>query len=517
MRTQSILLITQDELTLAHMQSFMTDDIIVTLDIDGKGRVQRARATIEQILAGSQPVYGVNTGFGKFAEVRITADQLNELQRRLILSHAAGVGAPMPIDVVRLMMLLKIKALGQGYSGCRWELIELLTNMLNSDVIPVVPCKGSVGASGDLAPLAHMALAMMGEGNAWRKTVEGWQMAPARHALEVSGLLPIQLEAKEGLAVVNGTQAMTAYAVWSLLQARNLLKTADIAGAISLEALLGTLTPFDSRIHAVRAHPGQGAVASNIRRLLDHSPIVASHRDSDHKVQDAYSLRCMAQIHGAARDAIAHVIEVVEREVNAVTDNPLVFPEDGAVLSGGNFHGEPVAMAADYFAIALSELANVSERRIAHLLDPSMNGLPGFLTEDGGLNSGFMMAQVTAAALVSENKVLSHPASVDSIPTSANQEDHVSMGAYAARKVVEIIENVEHVLAIELLCGNQALDFRAPLVPSAATAAVHEIVREKIPFWSKDRFMHSDLEAARALIRTGRLVQAAERVCGPLD
>lgn len=342
-------------------------------------------------------------------------------------------------------------------------------------------------------------------------------MTPARQALEASGLTPIQFEAKEGLAVVNGTQAMTAYAAWSLLQARNLLKTADIAGAISLEALLGTLTPFDARIHAVRPHPGQGAVASNIRRLLDGSPIVASHRDSEHKVQDAYSLRCMAQIHGAVRDAIAHVIAVVEREVNAVTDNPLVFPEDGAVLSGGNFHGEPVAMAADYLAIALSELASASERRIAHLLDPSVSALPGFLTEDGGLNSGFMMAQVTAAALVSENKVLSHPASVDSIPTSANQEDHVSMGAYAARKVVDIIENVEHVLAIELLCGSQALDLRAPLTPATTTAAVHEMVRKEIPFWSEDRLMHSDIEAARALIRTGRLVQEAEQVCGPLD
>ncbi|MDH3600070.1 MAG: histidine ammonia-lyase [Candidatus Tectomicrobia bacterium] len=517
MRTQSILLITQDELTLAQLQSFVADDVMVTLDIDAKDRVQQARATIEHILAGCQPVYGVNTGFGKFSDVHIPADQLDELQRRLILSHAAGVGAPMPIDVVRLMMLLKIKALGQGYSGCRWELVELLTNMLNSGVVPVVPCKGSVGASGDLAPLAHMALAMIGEGSVWHNTIEGWQMAPARQALEASGLMPIQFEAKEGLAVVNGTQAMTAYAAWSLLQARNLLKTADIAGAISVEALLGTLTPFDARIHAVRPHPGQGAVASNIRRLLDDSAIVASHRDSDHKVQDAYSLRCMAQIHGAVRDAIAHVIAVVEREVNAVTDNPLVFAEDDAVLSGGNFHGEPVAMAADYLAIALSELASASERRIAHLLDPSVNELPGFLIEDGGLNSGFMMAQVTAAALVSENKVLSHPASVDSIPTSANQEDHVSMGAYAARKVMEIIEHVEHVLAIELLCGSQALDLRAPLTPAATTTAVHEIVREKIPFWSEDRLMHCDIEAARALIRTGRLVQEAEQVCGPLD
>ena len=389
--------------------------------------------------------------------------------------------------------------------------------MLNSGIVPVVPSKGSVGASGDLAPLAHLALTMMGEGTAWYKTADGWKMVPAAQALADAALEPLQFEAKEGLALINGTQAMTAYAAWALLQARNLIKTADIVGAISLEALLGTLTPFDPRIHAVRNHPGQNAVASNVRRILDDSAIVESHRDSDHKVQDAYSLRCIPQIHGAVRDAIAHVIKVVEQEVNAVTDNPLVFADDGAVLSGGNFHGEPVAMAADYFTIAMAELASVSERRIAHLLDPSVNEMTGFLTEDGGLNSGFMIAQVTAAALTSENKVLAHPASVDSIPTSANKEDHVSMGAHAARKAVEVIENVEHVLAIELLCGAQGLDLRAPLAPSPTTAAVHQLVRQRIAFWGEDRLMQDDIDAARALVRTGRVVQEAEALCGPLD
>ena len=312
MRTQSILLITQDELTLAQLQQFVADDILVTLDIDGKDRVQKSRATIERILDREEPIYGVNTGFGKFADTRIPRDQVNELQRRLILSHAAGVGIPMPVDIVRLMMLLKIKSLGQGYSGCRWELVELLAGMLNGGVVPVVPSKGSVGASGDLAPLAHIALVMMGEGTAWHKTDAGWQMVPAAQALEAASLEPCQFEAKEGLALVNGTQAMTAYAAWALLQARNLVKTADIIGAMSVEALLGTLTSFDPRLHVVRAHPGQGAVASNIRRLLEGSAIVESHRESDHKVQDAYSLRCIPQIHGAVRDAIGHVISVVE-------------------------------------------------------------------------------------------------------------------------------------------------------------------------------------------------------------
>ncbi len=517
MRTQSILLITQEDLTLAQLQHFVAGDILVTLDIDGKDRVQRARTVIERILDGGQPVYGVNTGFGKFADVRIPREQVDELQHRLILSHAAGVGAPMPIDIVRLMMLLKIKTLGQGHSGCRWAVAELLTSMLNSDVIPVVPVKGSVGASGDLAPLAHLALVMIGEGNAWQKTANGWRMAPAQTALTEAGIEPIRFAAKEGLALINGTQAMTAYAAWGLLQARNVLKTADIVGAITLEGLLGTLTAFDVRIQGLRGHPSQGAVASNIRRMLTESAIVASHRDSDHRVQDAYSLRCIPQVHGAVRDAVAHVITVVEREINAVTDNPLVFPADDAVLSGGNFHGAPVAMAADYLVIALAELASISERRIAYTLDPAVSEMAGFLTEDGGLNSGFMMAHVTAAALVSENKVLTHPASVDSIPTSANQEDHVSMGAHAARKAVEIIDNLEHVLAIELLCGIQALDLRTPLQPSATTSAVRELVRQEIPFWSEDRLMYCDIEAARALIRTGRIVAAAEAVCGPLD
>ncbi len=517
MQTQSILWLTEEDFTLAQLQHFTGGPILVTPDVDGKDRVQRSRAVVERALEADEPVYGVNTGFGKHEQIRIPQEQVNDLQRRLILSHAAGVGPPMPIDIVRLMMLLKIKTLGQGYSGCRWELVEQLTSMLNSGVVPFVPAKGSVGASGDLAPLAHIALVMMGEGMAWQQTPNGWQRVAAETALADANIQPLKFEAKEGLAMINGTQAMTAYLVWALLQARNLVKAADIIGAISLEASLGTLTAFDSRIQAVRPHPGQSSVASNIRRLLAESDIVASHRESDHRVQDAYSLRCIPQVHGAVRDVVSHVTAVVEREINAVTDNPLVFAADDEVLSGGNFHGEPIAMGADYLSIALAELANISERRVALLLDSAKSGLEGFLTPDGGLNSGYMMAQVTAAALVSENKVLAHPASVDSIPTSGDQEDHVSMGMHAARKTVEILENLEHVLAIELLCCVQALDLRAPLSPAATTAGVRDLLRKHVAYWSEDRFMHTDIEKARVLLRSGRIVQTIEAACGPLD
>lgn len=510
------LLLANQYLTLDQLHSVCAGNASVALDACHKDRVGRARGVIEDIIISDRLVYGVNTGFGKLADIPVASHQVSELQRRLVLSHAAGVGPPMPLDVVRGMMALKIHALAQGFSGCRWEVIELLTTMLNRSVIPVIPVKGSVGASGDLAPLAHMALAMLGEGTTWHRSRSGWKTLPAREALDRAGLQPLCLEAKEGLAILNGTQAMTAYLAWALMRARTLLTTADILSAISLEALLGTLTAFDARIQHLRRHPGQHTVAANIRRLLAASPIVASHRHSNHKIQDAYSLRCIPQVHGAVRDAIAHVTDTAEREMNAVTDNPLVFPDEHEVLSGGNFHGEPIAMAADYFAIALAELASLAERRIAHLLDATVSNLPAFLSTDEGLNSGFMMAQVTAAALVSENKVLTHPASVDSIPTSANKEDHVSMGMHAARKAVEVLANLEHVLAIELLCGTQALDLRAPLRPAAATAAVRDLVRQTIPFWHEDRLMHRDIEAATLLIQSGAIMRAAEAVCDTL-
>ncbi|HID39566.1 MAG TPA: histidine ammonia-lyase [Calditrichaeota bacterium] len=502
----------QADLSLSDIRFFIEEKPSLRLSRAVIDQINASRRIVEDILQSGRVVYGVNTGFGKFADVRIERGATAELQRRLVLSHAAGVGNPMPEDVVRLMMLLKIKNLSLGHSGARLEVVERLVEMLNNGVAPVVPEKGSVGASGDLAPLAHMAAVMIGEGEAFYQG----ERLPGAQALQKVALKPLVLQAKEGLAVLNGTQAIQAYGLHALLQAENLLKTADIIGAITLEALLGTLTAFDPRIQEIRRHPGQQVVAENVRRLLAESPIVESHRESDHRVQDAYSLRCIPQVHGAVRDGVAYVRSVFEREMNGVTDNPLVFPENGDVLSGGNFHGEPVALAADYLGILLAELANISERRIEHMLDPAVSEMAGFLTKEGGLNSGFMMAHVTAAALVSENKVLAHPSSVDSIPTSANKEDHVSMGTYAARKALQIVDNVENVLAVELICACQALDLRAPLEPARSTARVLNKVRETIAHWAKDRFMHTDLLKAKELIRNGQIIKTAEAECGKL-
>ena len=369
-----------------------------------------------------------------------------------------------------------------------------------------MPEKGSVGASGDLAPLAHMSLVLIGEGEA----IVDDKRVPAKQALQVKNLQPIKLAAKEGLALLNGTQTIQAFGLWSLIHAENLIKAADIIGSISLEALLGTLTAFDERIQNIRRHPGQQKVAWNFRKILSDSPIVQSHKEDAHKVQDAYSLRCIPQVHGAVRDGFEYVKSVFEREMNGVTDNPLVFPEQGDVLSGGNFHGEPVALAADYLGILISELASLSERRIEHMMDPAESDLVAFLARDGGLNSGFMIAHVTSAALVSENKVLAHPASVDSIPTSANKEDHVSMGTHAARKAMEIIKNAENVLAIELLCACQALELRKPLEPSPVTGKILELVREHIPYLNSDRYMHPDIITAQKLITEKKIVKKVE-------
>ncbi len=502
------MVISQQDLTLADIAFFLNQQPQVTLSNSVKAAIEKSHDVIQEIVDHNRVVYGVTTGFGKFADVRINPEQTRELQRRLILSHAAGTGQPMPPSIVKLMMLLKIKNLSHGFSGVRVQVVEQLVNMLNQNIIPIVPEKGSVGASGDLAPLAHMALVMIGEGEA---LVDG-QRLNGLQALQVKGLQPIELEAKEGLAVLNGTQAIQAYGVYSLLKAWQLVKSADVIGAMSLEGLLGTLTAFDERIQQVRRHPGQLTVASNFRKILNDSPIVASHKDSDHRVQDAYSLRCIPQVHGAVRDGLTYVTQVLEREINGVTDNPLVFTDSGEVLSGGNFHGEPVALALDYLGILIAELANISERRIEHMMDPSMSEMAGFLTEEGGLNSGFMIAQVTAAALVSENKVLAHPASVDSIPTSANKEDHVSMGTHAARKALQIVENAETVLAIELMCACQGLDLRKPLQPSKATKAVLQAFRENVPFWDKDRVMYPDIENARQFVASGKLLQIVKTV-----
>jgi histidine ammonia-lyase len=523
MNSSNSLTISAKQLTLKQIAKYLQDPGRLTLNKDTKIIIEDSRKVIDSILKNEKVVYGVNTGFGKFSEKLIKPKDVEELQKRLIMSHAAGVGRPMSKGIARLMMLLKIKSLANGYSGCRLEVVQMLVEMLNRNVIPVIPRKGSVGASGDLAPLAHMALVMMGEGSAYiikgtlKSGMNEWLRVDGKTALEKAGLKPLTFEAKEGLALINGTQAVSAFGIWTIIHAQKLLKTADIVGAMSLEALNGTLTAFDERIQQIRNHPGQITVAKNIRNILEKSQIVASHKKSSHRVQDAYSLRCIPQVHGAARDALGFIESVFINEANGVTDNPLVFSKTGEVLSGGNFHGAPVAYASDYLSIVLTDLASMSERRIEHMLDPAMSELPAFLAKEGGINSGFMIAHVTAASLVSENKVLAHPASIDSIPTSANKEDHVSMGTFAARKTAEIAKNLETILAIELLCACQALEMRAPLKPSKTTSALLAMVRTRIPFWDEDRLMYKDINMSKDLIHSERLLNECEKIGGNLS
>jgi histidine ammonia-lyase len=498
-------------LALADVVAVARDGARVALCDDARGRIATSRAYIEQLVAEGRTVYGVTTGFGKLANVRIDAADVQQLQRNLVVSHAMGVGTPYPAEVVRAMLLLRAQSLAFGQSGIRVEVIELLLGMLNGGVHPVIPSQGSVGASGDLAPLAHMALTLIGEGHAEVRD----DVLHSRDALALAGLAPVVLEAKEGLALINGTQAMTALGVLAVQDARELAVASDIAGAMSLEALKGTRAPFDSRVAAVRPHPGAIDASANLLRLSADSPIHASHAECD-KIQDAYSLRCMPQVHGASRDAITHAADVLLREVNAVTDNPLVFAEDDRVISAGNFHGQPVALVMDYLKIAVAELANIAERRIEHMLDPAVSGMPAFLAKQGGLHSGLMISQYTAASLVSENKVLAHPASVDSIPTSANQEDHVSMGTTAARHAAMVIANAQWVIAIEMLNATEALDFHAPLQPGPATGAAVRAIRAVVPPLDADRIMTGDLAAVRALITSGQIRAAVESVIGPL-
>jgi histidine ammonia-lyase len=457
-------------------------------------------------------VYGITTGFGKLASVKIAAADVRQLQRNLIVSHAMGVGEPLSVEVVRAMLLLRAQSLAFGHSGVRPDVIALLIECLNRGVHPVIPAQGSVGASGDLAPLAHMALPLIGEGRAQ----VGDDVLEGRAALARVGLTPLVLEAKEGLALINGTQAMTAIGALLLHDAQALATVTDIAGAMSLEALKGTSVAFDARVATVRPHPGAQQVAANLRALSANSPIHASHVNCD-KLQDAYSLRCMPQVHGASRDGLQHAVDVVTRECNAVTDNPLIFADTDDVISAGNFHGQPVALVMDYAKIAIAELANISERRVEHMLDPAVSGLPAFLSAQGGLHSGLMISQYTAASLVSENKVLAHPASVDSIPTSANQEDHVSMGTTSARQCAMVLANATWVIAIELLNAAQALDFHAPLMPGPGVRAARDAIRNVVPPLTGDRMLTPDLEAVRLLIRSGDLRTAVERVIGPLQ
>ncbi|MBZ0114921.1 MAG: histidine ammonia-lyase [Thermoanaerobaculia bacterium] len=484
-------------LTLESYRRVVYDGVAVRLADAARERVGQSLQTVRAAVAGEEPVYGINTGFGDLANVRIARDKLATLQERLILSHAAGVGEPLPDPVVRGMLLLRANALARGHSGVRPELIDGLLALLNHGVAPIVPSRGSVGASGDLAPLAHLALPLLGRG---RVRIDG-EVKSGAEGLAHAGLKPFVLEAKEGLALINGTQAMTAQLALSVLDVRRLVKLADLFGALATDAMRGTDCAFDARLHALRPHPGQGESALNLWQLLQGSAIRESHRRDDIRVQDPYSIRCMPQVHGAVRDVLRDIEARVVIEMNSVTDNPLVFPESGEILSGGNFHGEPMALAADSLAIAVAELGSISERRIEKLTNHSFSALPPFLVEEAGLNSGFMIAQVTAAALVSENKTLCHPASVDSIPTSADKEDHVSMGMWAAIKLRQVVDNVEIVLAIEWLAAAQGIDLLRPLRSSESLEALHAELRREVPTWDLDREMAPDIERAVDLSR----------------
>jgi histidine ammonia-lyase len=500
-------------LTLAALESVARAGAPVTLAEEARAAVARSRRVVDDAVERGAVVYGVTTGFGNFAEVVIPRERLRELQLNLVRSHAAGVGEPLGRVETRSLMLLRANVLAKGMSGVRPETLELLIAMLNAAVHPLVPAQGSVGASGDLAPLAHLALALVGEG---RCLAEDGGTRAAQDALAAAGLQPVTLEAKEGLALINGTQMMTALAALALAESQRLAQTADVVGALTLDALKGTDVAFDPRIHAARPHPGQAASARNLRRLLAGSAIRESHRDCG-KVQDAYSLRCIPQVHGAVRDALRYVAATVEVEINAATDNPMVFADTGELLSGGNFHGEPVAIAADVLAIAAAELGSISERRTERLVNPTLSDLPAFLTEEGGVQSGLMIAQVAAAALASENKCLAHPASVDSIPTSANKEDHVSMGAIAARKAAAAVANTRRILAVEAIAACQALEFLRPLETSPALMAVYKRVRREVAPLGRDRTLAPDIEAVAELVRAGILVDAAAAVCDTLE
>ncbi|HUF87194.1 MAG TPA: histidine ammonia-lyase [Thermohalobaculum sp.] len=467
--------------------------------------VDQAAARIRMAAQGQEPVYGVNTGFGKLAQVRIPPEATAQLQRNLILSHAAGVGPDLPAPVVRLTMALKLLSLGRGASGVRWEVIEALEACLASDLLPVIPAQGSVGASGDLAPLAHMTAALLGEGEA---DFRGRRM-PAHAALSAAGLHPLELTAKEGLALINGTQVSTALALGALFDAWAATTTSLITGALSTDAAMASPTPFRSEIQELRGHRGQIEAARSLRALMDGSAIREAHREGDERVQDPYCIRCQPQVAGACLDLLRQAAATLETEANAVTDNPLVLA-DGSIVSGGNFHAEPVAFAADQIALAIAEAGAIAQRRVALMVDPTLNfNMPAFLTPDPGLNSGFMIAEVTSAALMSENKALANPRSTDSTPTSADQEDHVSMACHAARRLIEMNDNLGRILGIEALTGAQGIGFRAPLATSPRLAAVIARIRADIPALAEDRLMHPDLEAAARLVRSGALIEAA--------
>lgn len=495
------LTISPGTLNLAQLRRVNEGEITIALDEACAAGIDAAAKVVANVIKEGRTVYGINTGFGLLANTKIKADELETLQRSIVLSHAAGIGDFMQADTVRLLMVLKINSLARGFSGIRREVIDALIQLVNTQVYPAIPKKGSVGASGDLAPLAHMSAVLLGEGEAFH----AGKRIPASEALSIAGLDPVRLAPKEGLALLNGTQASTAFALQGLFAAENALKAATIIGAMTVEAAQGSRAPFDDRIHQARGHATQIDMAAAYRQLLgDSSELGRSHEDCE-KVQDPYSLRCQPQVMGACLQQIRFASEVLLTEANGVSDNPLVFSASGDILSGGNFHAEPVAITADMLAIALAEIGALSERRTALLIDSNLSGLPPFLVDNGGVNSGFMIAQVTAAALASENKSLAHPASIDSLPTSANQEDHVSMATFAARRLADIFENVAGILAVEWLATSQGMDFRRPLRSSKTLESAKQLLRDQVPFYDKDRYFAPDIADATALINAGTL------------
>jgi histidine ammonia-lyase len=518
-RTTTTMILNGEDLTCEQLYhiGYFADTVHIELSTESIDRVLKSREVIDDILKKDKVKYGINTGFGQFARVTIDRENLEILQQNLIRSHAAGVGKPLPIERARMLLALRINVLAKGYSGIRLETLHKLVNALNKNCVSLVPEKGTVGASGDLAPLSHMALGMMGEGKMWNPLSK--QFEDAAKVLKENDLEPITLEAKEGLALINGTQFICALGAEALVRAERLAKQADIVAALSIEALRGSNKAFDARIHNARKHNGQKAVAARLRSLLfdsnsgQQSEIADSHKNCN-RVQDAYTLRCTPQVHGIVHDTIDFCLGILDTELNSATDNPMVFSDvngseiDGwneHIVSGGNFHGEYPAKSVDYGCIGIQEIANISERRIARMLDPALSDLPAFLVKGGGLNSGFMIAHCTASALASENKVLVHPSSSDTLSTSASQEDHVSMGGFSSVKMLQVVENVEYVVAIELLCAAQALEFHRPLKTTPALESVYNLVRSKVAYYDKDRFMTPDIEAVRDLIRNNEV------------
>ena len=498
------IIINGNDLTLQDVVNVARNYYQVEISGDAEKRINKSREIVDNIVAENRVIYGITTGFGKFSDVSISGEDCKTLQRNLIISHACGFGNRLDSDIVRAIILLRANALSKGYSGIRLSTVKTLIEMLNKGVHPCIPEKGSLGASGDLAPLSHMVLPMIGEGEAEYKG----EILNGREAMEAAGIPIIELVAKEGLALINGTQVMTAIGALALWDGINLVKSADIAAALTVEALRGVKDAFDLRTHSIRPHEGQLTTAKNILALVEGSSLITC--QGEVRVQDAYTLRCIPQIHGASKDALNYVMHKMEIEINAVTDNPIV-TEEGDVISGGNFHGQPMALAFDFLGIAMSEIANVSERRLERLINYQLNDLPAFLVKHGGLNSGFMITQYAAASSVSENKILAHPASVDSIPSSANQEDHVSMGAIAARKARDIIKNGERVLATEILAACQAIDFRKDFVLGTGSAMVYDKIREKVNFIENDVVMYKEIDKVTELVQSGELVVAVEK------